>query len=59
MTLDGADLTGVTDFAESQWEYADWWKAKCLSAQLLAYLEKNDGTATLQNKREAHSVICR
>jgi hypothetical protein len=58
VTLDGADLKGVTDFEESRWEYTNWWKAKCLSPELLAYLEKNDSTATLQNRHEAHSVLC-
>ena len=58
VSLDGADLSGVTDFADSKWEYTNWWKAKCVSAELLAYLEKNDGTATSENRREAHSLLC-
>ena len=58
VTLDGVDLKGVADFEVSRWEYTNWWTAKCLSPELLAYLQKNDSTAPLQNRREAYSILC-
>lgn len=58
VTLDGANLSGVEDFAESKWEYSNWWKAKCISKELLEYLEQNDATAGPENKREANAISC-
>lgn len=58
VTLDGADLSGVKDFAESHWEDSNWWKAKCISKDLLEYLEKNDATASPENKQEGNAITC-
>ena len=56
--LDGADLSGVVDFAESKWERSDWWKARCISQELLDYLEKNDATASPENKQAGNAISC-
>lgn len=58
VTFDGANLSGVEDFAESKWEYSNWWKAKCISKELLEYLEKNDATADPENKRAGNGISC-
>lgn len=58
VTLDQADLSGVKNFEESKWENANWWKAKCISRELLEYLEKNDATASPQNKQEGNAISC-
>jgi len=56
--LDGTDLSGVEDFAESKWERSDWWRAKCISKELLDYLEKNDATASPENKQAGNAISC-
>jgi len=56
--LDGADLSGVKEFEESKWEHANWWKAKCISKELVEYLEKTDKTASPEAKKEAHAITC-
>jgi hypothetical protein len=58
VALDGADLSGVEDFAESKWEKSNWWKAKCISKELLEYLEKNDATVSPEDKRAGNSISC-
>jgi uncharacterized protein YjbI with pentapeptide repeats len=58
VTLDGANLSRIEDFAESKWEYSNWWKAKCISKELLEYLEKNDATANPENKRAGNAITC-
>lgn len=58
VTLDRADLSGVKNFEESKWENANWWKAKCISRELLEYLEKNDATASPENKQEGNAISC-
>jgi Pentapeptide repeats (8 copies) len=56
--LDGSDLSGVLDFAESKWERSTWWNAKCISPELLDYLEKNDATASPENKQAGKAIPC-
>jgi Pentapeptide repeats (8 copies) len=56
--LDGTDLSGVLDFAESKWERSNWWNAKCISQELLDYLEKNDATASPENKQAGKAISC-
>lgn len=58
VTLDGTNPSGVEDFAESKWRYSKWWKAKCISKELLQYLEQNDATTGPENKREANAISC-
>ena len=56
--LDGTDLSGVVDFAESKWERSDWWKARCISQELLDYLEKHDATASPEDKQAGNAISC-
>lgn len=58
VTLDEADLSGVKNFEESKWEHANWWKAKCISRELLEYLKTNDATASPENKQEGNAISC-
>jgi len=41
VSLTGADLSGVTEFDNSQWIDASWWDAKSISRPLLSYLIAN------------------
>jgi len=41
VSLTGADLSGVTEFDNSQWIDASWWDAKSVSKPLLSYLIAN------------------
>jgi hypothetical protein len=41
VSLTGADLSGVTEFDNSQWIDASWWDAKSVSRPLLSYLTAN------------------
>lgn len=41
VSLAGADLSGVTEFDNSQWIDASWWDAKSVSKPLLSYLIAN------------------
>jgi hypothetical protein len=41
VSLTGADLSGVTEFDNSQWIDASWWDAKNVSRPLLSYLIAN------------------
>ena len=56
--LDGADLSGIEEFADSKWQNSNWWKANCISKELLAYLEMNDSSASPENKRAGSSIAC-
>lgn len=56
VTFDKANLSEIKDFERSKWEHSNWWKANCISSELLTYLEANDATATDSEKQEAYQI---